>query len=660
METILKSCPESRRNLEWHLLNSFCHQELFSIERTGDQFGRTSWSSDGRVLLVFGQRSAEIWNVDEKRIMQSIPIHGGGPCAVCWARNLIATGYSKSKGSIDLVGLGDGKQIRSLTISKFNGPSELYLEIDPQGRWLVGARDDLVCVWDLNSGAMLNSWRLDELRDRSIRSIKIHPLEPWLVTLSVREKSDEHLSIATMWDIPSGNRVRDFIETDGNKWLFSCDFSLDGKWLLTGTFRDPRAAIEEEIAIWDVASGEKSGQVRGHKGGIMSVGFHPNRPEIITTGYSDSMIGIREQTDKGQFLSDTVRKYRSHGKISGALFNPEGTRFTTNEDGIVRIWDYFKDQGPLVFAGHPGGGVFSVAISPDGSKVATGGSSGIVKLVDIESGRELREYFGLETEREYVVFGLAFSPDGKRLAGVGRGMKKQGVLWDVESGAKIAELTVDADESNSNPRDIASVAFDPNSNSLVTGGSGKLIRVWDATNGELTNEWPLETSKTTHLAFSPDGRLCVVGEPVVEGGDWLTAYCDPSTGTLTRIFNSSLAPCRVVFSNDPVGRWIAFGDSNKKIRIFDSRTGIEKATFTGHDHAVKSMAFHPNGNRIISCGDDKTVRIWDLETGREVLTRHDHPGAVESLSISPDGRKMVTGGWGNTTFIWDIGPQENK
>lgn len=73
--------------------------------------------------------------------------------------------------------------------------------------------------------------------------------------------------------------------------------------------------------------------------------------------------------------------------------------------------------------------------------------------------------------------------------------------------------------------------------------------------------------------------------------------------------------------------FVATGSRDKRIRIFEVRSGICVVTLSGHDNWVTDLVFHPNGKYLISCGDDKSIRIWDLIYGRcyrKIYNAHDH------------------------------------
>ena len=81
-------------------------------------------------------------------------------------------------------------------------------------------------------------------------------------------------------------------------------------------------------------------------------------------------------------------------------------------------------------------------------------------------------------------------------------------------------------------------------------------------------------------------------------------------------------------------------------------SGKALQTLTGHTDAVWSVAFSPDGQRIVSGSDDKTVKIWDANNGKELKTLTGHY-TVWSVAFSPDGQRIVSGSRDNTLKIWD-------
>ena len=70
------------------------------------------------------------------------------------------------------------------------------------------------------------------------------------------------------------------------------------------------------------------------------------------------------------------------------------------------------------------------------------------------------------------------------------------------------------------------------------------------------------------------------------------------------------------------------------------------AVLKGHINSVTSVAFSPDGKKIVSGSYDQTIRVWDAETGKEIIQPLEgHSGYVNSVAFSPDGKKIVSGSY---------------
>ena len=108
----------------------------------------------------------------------------------------------------------------------------------------------------------------------------------------------------------------------------------------------------------------------------------------------------------------------------------------------------------------------------------------------------------------------------------------------------------------------------------------------------------------------------------------------------------------------PDGTKIISGSVDRTIKIWDANTGQCLKTLVGHSSDVNSVAYSPDGKRIISGSYDKTIRIWDVNTGECIKTLEGHSNVVSSVAFSPDGTKIISGSWDNTVKIWDANTGE--
>jgi WD40 repeat protein len=78
-----------------------------------------------------------------------------------------------------------------------------------------------------------------------------------------------------------------------------------------------------------------------------------------------------------------------------------------------------------------------------------------------------------------------------------------------------------------------------------------------------------------------------------------------------------------------------------------------KTTFRGHNRPVSSVAYSPDGTRIVSGSYDDTLKVWDVATGQATQTLSGHKGPVLCVAVSPNGARIVSGSWDNTLKVWD-------
>ncbi|MBL8168052.1 MAG: WD40 repeat domain-containing protein, partial [Acidobacteria bacterium] len=94
----------------------------------------------------------------------------------------------------------------------------------------------------------------------------------------------------------------------------------------------------------------------------------------------------------------------------------------------------------------------------------------------------------------------------------------------------------------------------------------------------------------------------------------------------------------------PDGKTLASASDDQTVKLWDARSGQNLATLKGHEHFVRSVAFAPDGKTLASASLDKTVKLGDARRGQNLATLTEHESVVKSVALSPDGKTLASAG----------------
>jgi WD40 repeat protein len=490
-----------------------------------------------------------------------------------------------------------------------------------------------------------------------------------------------------LWDVRTGKVLQTF--KGALTGIYAVALSADGKTVAASGSRG--LDLEAPIRLWTVATGAFLGELKGHHLRVVSLSFSPDGKSLVSV-CSDETVRLWDVPKRKE-----VRRFKT--PAAAAAFSPDGkTLAWAAYSGRVHCWDVATKKERLSFR-VPEIKVDALAFSPDSELLATAGDHA-VRLWSVKTGKEVRPY----SQSGSGLFSVAVSPDGKRLAA--RGADDSVCVWELPSGRELRRLPPpkgDGTYENSGwharvrsvafggAREVVALGFDGGVAHCWDVDTGKKLRdfrrpggwfdalavssdrrtlatvnregiqLWSLTTGELVRQLRQTEFQGRHpanprcVALSPDGSVLVSG-PVGNVWDWQTAK------QLYRLQKpATIANCLAV---SPDGKLLAScgegwqSDAKPIIRLWEVSTGTLIREIKAHDSLaapVLCVDFSPDGRLLAAATkDDPVVRLWDVWTGKAVAAFKGHKGAVCCVTFFPDARTLASSSLDTTVLLWDI------
>lgn len=431
-----------------------------------------------------------------------------------------------------------------------------------------------------------------------------------------------------IWDVATGMELR---RADANNQAYSVAWSPDGSTLFFATgdrFLYDRGNQGVDVFRWDL-----------------------DDPPALLYHAPEYPLNDAQGVQNGNAEKLMVAENTSHSIAT----SPSGDRLALIADHGVIVIDLKDPDEILTLSGHTDL-VYSVAWSPDETRLLTAGADQTARIWDARDGRLLRTIDSIGQ----VVTAAVWSPDGTGVALSTR--QRSVVIFAADTGYKLMSL-------NATQGPVWDLAWSPDGAYLATADESGAILVWSVEKGEVAFTLRGHDTRAVSVAWSPDGRHLASGSKDSTAYVWratkgveLLAMDDPS-GLVTELGWSPDG--RTILSAG--GTWLEYGVIDGQIREWDVTTGHEIRALEPALDAYYEVEVSPDGKYLATHHDSQfpgnpnplfdAAFVWDYASG-EVITvipviQTPDEGFLYDMAWAPDSRRLVVASSQGIARVYD-------
>lgn len=379
---------------------------------------------------------------------------------------------------------------------------------------------------------------------------------------------------------------------------------------------------DSQVVLRDLARPGPPKQLRRHFSAIRGVDFTPGG-EFLLSASDDGSVRWWS-TPTGGFLTALVTRGVAYHT---ADLSPDGSRLATGGAENISVWPMARPA----FTGHANPPV-AARFTPDGTRIATAGPDGLIAIWR-RDGTLLRTWNPPDP-----VTGLGFRRDGSLITADTAGAVR---VWNIGTGEQTETA---AKHGNA----ISGFAIKPDGMGGALGSRDGNIQLW----GRTTPRTALRahTGAVDTVAFDPSGTTLASG-----GADGKVVLWTVDDLSPTPVVHSGHSIRALTFTPD--GRTLVIGDISGTISVFDVASRALLRTLPAQRGAIRDLTVDRDSTKLAAAGSDNTVTIWDLTSGTNLATLTGHTGPVNVVDFAPDDPDvLVSTGADPRVVTWDLNP----
>ncbi len=612
--------------------------ELLSFDGHDKSVVSIAVSADGkRIVSGSEDKTLKIWDARSGELIETLTGHGDSLLSVAFSPD----GQSIASGSADrTVGVWDSGSGRRLFALRGHEEKVTSVAFSPDGKRIIsGSEDSTIRVWDRDSGELLLALPTQGGRETSVA---VSPDGGRIACYGLTEGSSAFVEI---WETADPSRLfkerlalealereaREHADALFDELVSKSDVlrHLDGGALPGGKLGSaPMRSAIRRIAL---ARKDDPGKLMAQCWKTVSVPGRDPESYRRALGWAETALDLKSN-GLGDLTVLGAAQYRAGAHEEAAQTLARSDERNALAIGTMNERDAGSTEGFQQVKVHSRL-VHTVAVSADGTKIASGSADRTIRILDLASGAEILKLTG----HNGMIYSVAFSPDSRRIVSASSDCTHR--VWDAVSGGLLF--------TGQHETKVGSAAFSPDGNRIVTTSND--VKVWSARGGEVLVTLSGDREFVDAL-FGPGGDKIYTADIAGKLRTW-----DAETGEELALLKEKVGP-RPVVAISRCGRWIAaFGHNDPCIRLLNAHTGeVISRMDTGEPRDNRwGVALSADG-KMVAVTVNREIQIFDTGTGARLLVLRGHGQAVRSIAFSPDGQLLVSGSVDDTIGFWDL------
>ena len=358
------------------------------------------------------------------------------------------------------------------------------------------------------------------------------------------------------------------------------------------------------------------------------------------------------------------------GRLNHECYSPDGKYIAScSNDKTIKIWEVETGRCVRTLLGHTAS-VTSVSYSSDSKYLASSSEDGTIKIWEIEASKCINTIITMYASRFSII---TYSPDDQYIASCSYGncSKEKDFhifIWDIETGRPIREF-------EGHTWEVYYLKYSSDGRYLASGSWDQTIKIWDVVSDRCIKTFDC-TGNIYSLVYSSDNKYLTVkfSHEYEEGKtEYIVQVWDVENNLCTKILKeeenqipdfintikTNVSSINSIFYS-PNGDHIVLGDMDRKVKIFDVRTGKMIKNLTGHRSGVYSVTYSSDGKYIASGSGwlmeentyDSTIKIWDVDNEKCIKTFECGTNGVGSIAYRHDGKYIASAPY--SLQIWEV------